>query len=150
MHPHVADGKLGLTEVKQCYTVSKWWDSISDETALECSLTPRPWLSSFHHPATPSKPPQPQTFNKSKWTVIHTSLIIAESPTQGAAQPHFSILQVFQQEVLHRYRLPVQLVTELLVVGDGSSDHKHFLEQENMQFLEEKNSQDFPKQQSNV
>lgn len=30
-------------------------------------------------------------------------------------------------------------------MGDGSSDHKHFLEQENMQFLEEKNPQDIPK-----
>lgn len=33
-------------------------------------------------------------------------------------------------------------------MGDSSSDHKHFLEQENVQFLEEKNPQDFPKQQS--
>lgn len=28
-------------------------------------------------------------------------------------------------------------------MGDSSSDHKHFLEQENVQFLEEKNPQDF-------
>lgn len=34
-------------------------------------------------------------------------------------------------------------------MGDGSSDHQHFLEQENVQFLEEKNPQDVPKQQSN-
>lgn len=34
-------------------------------------------------------------------------------------------------------------------MSDSSSDHKHFLEQENMQFLEEKNPQDFLKQQSN-
>lgn len=61
-----------------------------------------------------------------------TSLIVAECPTQGAAQPHFSILQVFQQEVLHGDRLPVQLVAELLVVGDSSSDHQDFLEQEDM------------------
>lgn len=30
-------------------------------------------------------------------------------------------------------------------MGDSSSDHKHFLEQENMQFLKDKNPQDFPK-----
>lgn len=83
--------------------------------------------------------------NRSKQTVIHTSLIVAECPSQRAAQSHFSILQVFQEEVLHRDWLPVQLVAELLVVGDGSSDHKYFLEQENMQFLEEKNPQDIPK-----
>lgn len=33
-------------------------------------------------------------------------------------------------------------------MGDGSSDHKHFLEQENMKFLGEKNPQDFSKQWS--
>lgn len=84
----------------------------------------------------------------SKPTAIRTSLIVAKCPTQGAAQPHFSILQVFQEKVLYRDRLPVQLVAELFIVGDSSSDHKHFLEQENVQFLEEKNPQDFPKQQS--
>lgn len=87
-------------------------------------------------------------FNRSKQTVPHTSLIVAECPSQGAAQPHFSVLQVFQQEVLHGDRLSVQLVAELFIVGDGSSDHKHFLEEENMQFLEEKNPQDSPKQSS--
>lgn len=104
---------------------------------------------SFHQPATPSEPPQPKPFDRSKPTAIHTSLIVAKCPAQRAAQPHFSVLQVFQQKVLYRDWLPVQLVAELLVVGDSSSDHKHFLEQENMQFLEEKNPQDFPKQQSN-
>lgn len=88
-------------------------------------------------------------FNRSKQSVIHTSLIVAECPSQGATKPHFSILQVFQQEVLHGDRLPVQLVAELLVMGDSPSDHQHFLEQENMQFLEEKNPQGFSKQQSN-
>lgn len=74
---------------------------------------------------------------------MRTSLVVAERPTQGAAQPDFSILQVFQQEVLHGDRLPVQLVAKLFIVSDGSSDHKHFLEQKNMQFLEEKSAQDF-------
>jgi hypothetical protein len=77
---------------------------------------------------------------------VHTSLIVAEGPSQGAPQPHFPILQIFQQEVLHGDRLPVQLVAELLIVGDSSSDHQHFLKQENMQFLGEKNPQDFLKQ----
>lgn len=81
--------------------------------------------------------------------VTHTSLIVAECPSQGTAQPHFSILQVFQQEVLHGDWLSVQLVTELLIVGDRSGDHKHFLEQENMQFLKEMNPQNLPKQRSN-
>lgn len=79
-------------------------------------------------------------------TAIHTSLIVAECPSQGATQPHFSVLEVFQQEVLHGDWLTVQLVAKLLIVGDGSSDHKHFLEKENMQFLEEKNPQAFTKQ----
>lgn len=86
----------------------------------------------FHQPAIPSKPPLPKTLHRSRGTAIRTSLIVAERPTQGAAQPHFPILQVFQQEVLHGDRLPVQLVAELLIVGNGAGDNKHFLEEENM------------------
>jgi hypothetical protein len=78
----------------------------------------------------------------------HTSLVVAEGPAQGATQPHFSILQVFQREVLHRDGLSVQLIAELLVVSDSSGDHQHFLEQENMEFLEEKSPQDCPEQPS--
>ena len=77
-----------------------------------------------------------------------TSLVVAEGPTQGATQPHFSILQVFQREVLHRDGLPVQLIAELLVVRDSSGDHQHFLEQENVKFLGEKSPQDCPEQPS--
>ena len=63
---------------------------------------------------------------------VFNSLIVAERPTEGAAQPHFPILQVFQQEVVHGDRLLVQLVAELLIVGNGAGDNKHFLEEEDM------------------
>lgn len=81
---------------------------------------------------------------------MRTSLIVGEGPTQGAAQPHFPVLQIFQQQVLHGNWLPVQLVAQLLVVGDSSSNHKHFLEQENMEFLEENTPQDLPQQASEM
>lgn len=121
----------------------------SQESALEHSLASRLGLFSFPQPAIPSPflcPNGPLCLRSPLPT--HTSLIVAEGPTQGAAQPHFSILQVFQHEVLHRDGLPVQLVAELFIVSDSSSDHKHFLKQENMEFLEEKSPWDCPERQS--
>lgn len=112
--------------------------SESQEPALEHSLASRLGRFSFPQPAIPS------LFLRSNGPLClrsllptHTSLVVAEGPTQGAAQPHFSILQVFQHEVLHWDGLPVQLVAELFIVSDSSSDHKHFLKQENMEFLKE-------------
>lgn len=142
MHPHLAHEIPRLTEIEQSYTISKLCDSSGMQ------------FNSQGHGSSPfTSQPLPLNHHCTKRStgqnkLCHTSLVVAECPSQGAAQPHFSILQVFQQQVLHRYRLPVQLVAELLIVGDGSSDYQHFLEQENVQFLEENNPQDVPKQQS--
>lgn len=62
--------------------------------------------------------------------------MVAEGSSDGASQTHLSILQVFPLQVFQRDWLPVKLIPQLLILGNGPCDHQHVLKQEHMQLLQ--------------
>lgn len=64
-----------------------------------------------------------------------TFVCIAEGASEGTAHSDVSVLQVLQNQILHRDRLPVNLETLALVPCDGAGQHQQLSEQEHMQLL---------------
>lgn len=69
---------------------------------------------------------------------IFSFIWIAERSSEGASHFHISILQVFQEQFLHRDGLPVHLVGLTLVASDRPGQNQDVLEEEDVEFLKGK------------
>ncbi len=66
-----------------------------------------------------------------------TALVVAEGSSDGSSEAGLSVPQVFPLQIHDGDGLPVKLIAQLLVLGDGPGDHQHVLKQEHMQLLQE-------------
>lgn len=67
-----------------------------------------------------------------------TFIRIAKSSSEGSAHFHIAVLEVFEEQLLDRDRLPVHLVGLTLVASDWPGQNQDVLEKEDVEFLKGK------------
>lgn len=81
---------------------------------------------------------------RSDWVIsphhgfVHTFIRIAKGPSEGSSHFHITILQVFEEQLLHGDGLPVHLVGLTLVASDWPGQNQDVLEEEDVEFLKGK------------
>lgn len=70
--------------------------------------------------------------------LVRTFIGIAKGASEGPSHFHITILQVFEEQLLHGDGLPVHLVGLTLVTSDRPGQNQDVLEEEDVEFLKGK------------